>query len=232
MFTTLVESRSTRARSAKGTMASVVLHGAVIAAAVMMTVPQRGNATSEPIKEAPPLFVIPHRPEAPQLPQQPHTSVPSVPSTPFREISIPTDIPTTIPMPDVSGPAMPDEPIILGGARMGTPTGNGPSSSLSDGKPVSENDVELVPRIIGNALSPRYPNALRESGIAGQVVVRFVVDTLGRAEMDGVTVLETSHGLFAEAVKNALGGYRFSPGEVGGRKVRTLVQLPFTFALK
>jgi hypothetical protein len=32
-------------------------------------------------------------------------------------------------------------------------------------------------------------------------------------------------------VKNALGYYRFSPGEVAGRKVRTMVQVPFTFAL-
>ena len=49
--------------------------------------------------------------------------------------------------------------------------------------------------------------------------------------MDGVEIIETSHPLFAEAVKNALAFYRFSPGEVAGRKVRTMVQIPFTFSL-
>jgi protein TonB len=73
---------------------------------------------------------------------------------------------------------------------------------------------------------------LRESGITGRVTVRFVVDTTGRAEVDGMQVIETSHELFSESVRNALGSFRFSAGEIGGRKVRTLVQLPFTFALR
>ena len=92
--------------------------------------------------------------------------------------------------------------------------------------------VERIPRMLGNAPTPRYPASLRESGISGNVVIRFVVDTLGRAELDGVVIQEATHMLFADAVKNVLGFYRFSPGEVGGRKVRTLVQVPFTFALK
>ena len=65
----------------------------------------------------------------------------------------------------------------------------------------------------------------------GRVSLQFVVDTLGHAEMSGLQVVEATDPLFARSVRAMLGRYRFSPGEVGGRKVRTLVQLPFDFTL-
>ena len=37
---------------------------------------------------------------------------------------------------------------------------------------------------------------------------------------------------FAESVRAALPRFRFSPGEAGGRKVRTRVQIPFDFTLR
>ena len=72
---------------------------------------------------------------------------------------------------------------------------------------------------------------LRERGHNGRVVVQFVIDTLGRAEMGGLQVVEASDPLFAESVRAVLPRYRFSPGEAGGRKVRTLVALPFDFTV-
>jgi protein TonB len=73
--------------------------------------------------------------------------------------------------------------------------------------------------------------SLRERGINGHVAVQFVIDTLGRAEMGGLTIVEATDPLFAQSVRTVLPRYRFSPGEVGGQKVRTLVQLPFDFTL-
>ena len=78
---------------------------------------------------------------------------------------------------------------------------------------------------------PRYPDILRQAGVEGEVLAQFVVDTSGRAEMNSYKVLKTTHELFGNAVKNALPGMRFIPAEVGGRKVRQLVQQPFTFAI-
>ena len=43
--------------------------------------------------------------------------------------------------------------------------------------------------------------------------------------------LKSSHELFPAAVRNALPSMRFLPAEVGGRKVKQLVQQPFTFAI-
>jgi periplasmic protein TonB len=44
-------------------------------------------------------------------------------------------------------------------------------------------------------------------------------------------VLRASHDAFGQAVRTALPRMRFLPAEIGGRKVRMLVQQPFAFAL-
>jgi hypothetical protein len=49
--------------------------------------------------------------------------------------------------------------------------------------------------------------------------------------MSGLRVVEASDPQLVQSVRAVLGRYRFSPGEVGGHKVRTLVQLPFDFTL-
>ena len=63
------------------------------------------------------------------------------------------------------------------------------------------------------------------------MLVNLVAPTV-TVELDGVQFVETTHPLFSEAVRNALGSFRFSAGEIGGRKVRTMVQLPCTFELR
>jgi protein TonB len=49
--------------------------------------------------------------------------------------------------------------------------------------------------------------------------------------MSQFKVLKSSHDLFTNAVKQALTGMRFYPAEIGGRKVKQLVQQPFNFTL-
>jgi protein TonB len=49
--------------------------------------------------------------------------------------------------------------------------------------------------------------------------------------MSTFKVLKSDHELFSQEVKMALPKMRFYPAEVGGRKVKELVQLPFAFAL-
>ena len=79
--------------------------------------------------------------------------------------------------------------------------------------------------------SPRYPDALRQAGIEGEVLAQFVVDTTGRPEAGSLKILKSSHDLFTRSVMNALPQMTFVPAEVGGRKVRQLVQEPFTYSL-
>jgi protein TonB len=79
---------------------------------------------------------------------------------------------------------------------------------------------------------PVYPDSLRKAGVTGDVVVQFVVDTAGYAELETVKVLRSTHAIFTESVRDVLPVMRFEPAELDGRKVRQLVQLPFRFNLQ
>jgi protein TonB len=232
MFNTLVESRATRTRSSKSTMASVLLHGVIIASAVSLTMATKGDAKVRP-EEMHDIIYTPIDPAPPRIEPTVAPAQPQLPSPPtLRTIVVPPVAPIGIPPIEITATDLvPDQYRIVGPGVPETVYKPGRTASLAPDGVVNSDAVERIPSIIGNARAPHYPDALRQSNIAGNVSVRFVVDTLGRAEMDGLQVVETSHALFAEAVKNALAFYRFTPGEVGGRKVRTMVQIPFTFSL-
>jgi TonB family protein len=85
------------------------------------------------------------------------------------------------------------------------------------------------PATVTGAIAPLYPDALLSAGAAGRVVVEFVVDTGGRADMSTFGIVATTHVAFADAVRRAIGSASFTPALREGRKVRQLVQLPFAF---
>lgn len=82
------------------------------------------------------------------------------------------------------------------------------------------------------SLAPAYPDSLRQAGVEGQVTAQFVVDTTGRVDVASFVLLESTHGKFTQAVRNALPGMLFQPAELAGRKIRQLVQLPFLFRIE
>jgi hypothetical protein len=65
--------------------------------------------------------------------------------------------------------------------------------------------------------------------VKGEVLAQFVVDTLGRVEAQTFKVLRASRDEFIAPVLASLPGLRYSPAVAGGRKVRQMVQKPFTF---
>jgi TonB family protein len=78
---------------------------------------------------------------------------------------------------------------------------------------------------------PRYPDALRQQGISGCVLARFVVDEQGLADTTTFRVIRFSRIEFAHAVRAALPGMRFTPAQINGRKVRQVVQQPYNFSI-
>lgn len=233
MFSTLVESRTVRRRSVRGAVLSVIAHTFVIASAVALTLPTNVVASPDN-RPLPKVTYVPAPVPRDVMPTNaPHPSAPTPPSTPVLNIPVPTTMPTSLPPVDIAGPSIPTDNIVIGNSGLpSTGTVQGTSSAFTPGAVLDENVVDRVPRLVGNATAPRYPDVLRQSGTTGQVIVRFVVDTLGRAEMGELTVIEATHPLFASAVKSALLSYRFTPGEAAGRKVRTMVQMPFSFTLR
>jgi protein TonB len=76
---------------------------------------------------------------------------------------------------------------------------------------------------------PRYPASLQNRGVNGEVLAQFVVDTTGRADVSTFEVLKSSDEAFTRSVREVLPRLRFYPAEVGGRKVKQLVQQSFLF---
>src|ERR1043166_6975808 len=94
-----------------------------------------------------------------------------------------------------------------------------------------EFQVEKPVQVMRGMTPPHYPDALRSALIEGQVVAAYVVDTTGRPVMSTFKVIKSSNEEFTTAVRDALVNYRFTPAEIGGRKVKQLVQQPFLFSL-
>jgi protein TonB len=232
MLNVLLESRAPRPRRFGSTVASALLHGALIAGAVALTLPGPVDANGVPVRETRVEWVDIRR--TPPVVAAPHTQAPTSPSGPsLPTIPAPSFVPSTLPPIDV-GPVIPPDEIVIGGpgVRTASPIGVGdPGLLVGAGSAIDERLVDRAPRLLGQAIEPRYPAALRETGVQGRVVVQFVVDTLGRAELGELQVVESAHPQFVESVRAALARSRFSAGEAAGRKVRTRVQIPFDFTL-
>lgn len=98
-------------------------------------------------------------------------------------------------------------------------------------EPYFEFQVEKPVTRASGSENPRYPEILRQAGVEGEVLASFVVDETGAADPTSFKAIRSTHELFTAAVKQALPTMRFVPAEVGGRKVKQLVQQPFTFSI-
>ena len=99
------------------------------------------------------------------------------------------------------------------------------------GGTLCELQVEKQAATVPHSLAAYYPEALKSIGGIGKVTAQFVVDTTGQADMRTWKVLASTHVLFSAAARDGVQKARFYPAEIGGRKVKQLVQLPFTFKL-
>ena len=92
------------------------------------------------------------------------------------------------------------------------------------------------PKIIGRVPDPGFPDALLRSGTReGQVVVRFMVNDLGRVDVASMIVEQSDDELFTEAVRDVLPLFRFEPARTLGlesRPVAAWVSVPFRFTTK
>jgi periplasmic protein TonB len=232
MLHVLLESRAPRTRRVRSTIASALLHAGLIAGAVALTMPDPVDGRPAPTAIDPIRFVRTplHPPAAPTAPRQ-GVSVPTE-SNMLRTIPAPDLVPTTLTQIDV-GPAIAPDELVIGptGVRTASPISMSGGALSGTASVMDERLVDRAPRLAGRAIEPLYPASLRQAGIQGRVVVQFVVDTLGRAELGELQVVETPHPQFVEPVRAALARYRFTAGEAAGRKVRTRVQMPFEFTL-
>jgi protein TonB len=233
MLTVLLESRARRQRRAGGMALSIATHLAIIGAVTATTV----HATRPPLDRIVAVHIVPpSRPAPPpRTAHQPRRSArstsASAPVIVVDRIHISTDVRPNLPVIDEFPRPTPSYDA-TGTTTSGSGTG---PRSIVDGDGSGDNTDwrgnELLMRIVTSA-TPRYPEALRQAGVDGRVLVRFVVDTIGKVDMSSVQVLESTHDLFARAVRDALPVLRFKPAETGGRHVRALAEMPFEFQIR
>ncbi|HYW31142.1 MAG TPA: M56 family metallopeptidase [Gemmatimonas sp.] len=92
---------------------------------------------------------------------------------------------------------------------------------------VAAGEPKMLPGFVG----PTYPQALRDAGVEGAVLVAFVVDRDGSIDVSTIKVLKSDHPAFEAAVLEALPRARFTPPMIDGKAVRQLLQRPFQFSL-
>jgi protein TonB len=249
-----------RARFAGGTIFSIALHVGLISLAVFATatagvkkaakdraekvnfVAVKEPPPPEPKKEPPPPKKEVPKPKAPkpQAPRLPREAAVAPPKG-FQVVPPVINIPTRLPTIDLSKAVTSESDFsgkgVAGGTAKGVEGGTGKAgdtgkeAGAKSNQPYFEFQVEKPVARIGGA-DPEYPASLRASGVEGQVIAQFVVGENGRYEAGTLKILNSSNSAFTDAVKRALPGMRFSAAQIGGRKVKQLVQMPFVFNLK
>jgi beta-lactamase regulating signal transducer with metallopeptidase domain len=106
-----------------------------------------------------------------------------------------------------------------------------PEASSAPAAPVATQDSLHPATIASGSPMPRYPNILKTAGLSGVTVIQVVVDSSGRALPATLKVVRTSHELFANAVRNAIGELQFTAPRAGQRKVRQLVEIHFLWEI-
>lgn len=236
MFDNLIETKKKKERTLGGTIVSIVLHTLIIGGAVYGTLEAGQQALEKPKAEKVDFVEMEKREEPKQEPEKapppPEVTVAPPPPKGFQVLTAPVSIPDVIPDIDLSQKVTDEADFtgkgVAGGSGRGVEGGTGPANNEG-----AYFEFQVEKTVLGdpNNPAPNYPSMLQSAGVEGRVLAQFVVDVNGKADMSTFKVLESSHDLFTQSVRQALPRMRFFPAEIGGKKVRQVVQQPFVFGL-
>lgn len=235
MFDTLLESKRAKQANVGGTITSAVLHGLMIVGVVYATAKGAQEIAQDEEKA---LYVEVKPPEEPPPPDDaappPPENAPDTPPPPkgFLTLTAPIEIPKVIPQIDLTAKVTNELDFTAKGVQGGIAAGvKGGTGDVNPDQPFFQFEVERMASARPNQPKPNYPSILQSTRQEGRVMVGFVVDTAGMADMSTFRIIESTHSLFSEEVRRILPRYRFNPAEIGGRKVPVHVQMPFDFTL-
>ncbi|RYZ32207.1 MAG: energy transducer TonB, partial [Sphingobacteriales bacterium] len=118
-------------------------------------------------------------------------------------------------------------PATKGGGGGGLTGGEGPVIA-ADVMPEYPGGMDALHKFVSSHVV--YPNAAREEGIYGKVVVKFVVDEDGSITK-AVVVKGIGGGCDKEALRVVNAMPKWKPGKVKGRAVKVYYMLPISFTL-
>jgi periplasmic protein TonB len=234
MFENLIETKPKKPKTLKTAVLSVVVHSILIAAAVYGTLEAKEAIEKPKAEKVEFVEMKKDEPPPPEKQPEPPPEIVAAPPPPkgFQVLTAPIKIPDVLPEIDLSKKVTDEADFsgkgVAGGIAKGVVGGTGP---VNTDQTFFEFQVEKQVAPAPGSGGPRYPDMLRSANVEGEVLMQFVVDTTGRVEMGSVKVLKTSHDLFTNAVRQFLQSARYYPAEIGGRKVKQLVQQPFNFTL-
>jgi protein TonB len=236
VFNNLIESKPQKQKSLGASVFSTVFHLAIIGGSIFATANAGMEQEEEAVQKVDFVEVKKDEPPPPDEkppPPPPDAVVAPPPPKGFQVLAAPVSIPDVIPEIDLSKALTNEDDFsgrgVAGGVASGVVGGTGP---VNVDQPYFDFQVEKPVGAMPGSAGPRYPDILRSGGVEGQVLAQFVVDTTGRVEVASFRVLRSDHAMFEQAVRSALPNMRFLPAEIGGRKVKQLVQQPFVFALQ
>jgi protein TonB len=221
---------------------SVLTHALLITLAVMasravldapsVTAPDPAILLFVPKPPPPPPPEV--KPESP-----PRAVVAEPPPKGFQTVAALTDIPKVIPPVDLRERPLDPRDFtgrgVEGGLAEGVVGGTGrvdngpPGGELNAIYEATTNDERFEPAILVLQPAPRYPAALEAVGIEGQVMVEFVIDTLGRVQPHSIRIMATTHPDFAAAARAAVAGAIFRPAHLSAHPVRQLTRQSIRF---
>ena len=203
-----------------GSVPSLIIHSAVIGAAVLATLSARQN-TSGVSADTTLVFLAPP-PEQPPPPPQPELSVPL---KGFQTVDVPAVIPTAIPPVTLQERFDPKH-----FSGVGVEGGRGDGVEPGSDQVYAATAVDEQPLLLA-APPPVYPALLRDAGITGRVLLQAVIDTTGRVDPGSVKVLRTPNPGFEIPSRQWILKALFRPARLGGRLVRVIVDLPLDFSI-
>ena len=228
MFDNLIESRPKKRKSGAQMLASVAAHVVLVGAAIWVT--QGAAETVKRILEDTTMVLLVAPKEPPPPPDQPPPDVVVAANPPpqgFQVVLPPDAVPQEIPPVDLNqhfdardftGKG------VEGGIAAGVVGGTGPVEAQI----FLEAQVDDPPTIMTPG-PMRYPEVLRAAGIAGRVMVKFVIDSTGHPEPNTIQIVSTPHPGFSAAAKELVSKSVFHPGKVRGQAVAVLVQQSINF---
>jgi protein TonB len=231
MFNNLIESKRKGQKKVGSTVFSFIMHYGLIAVAIYAT----ANAAQEDEKPKEEkvdfVEVKKEEPPKPKEPPPPELAAVPPPVKGFQVLTAPVEIPNVLPDIDLTRSVTNEADFTGKGQQNGFAKGVEKKVEVKEDQTFFEFQVEKPVSPAPGSGQPVYPDILRQAGVEGEVLATFVVDTTGRAEVASFKVLRSTNDMFEKAVRTALPRMRFIPAEVGGRKVKQLVQQPFTFSI-
>ena len=245
MFDVLVASGAHLELRPRWVTTSVLTHVLLVTLAAMAT---RAVLDTPSVTAADPavLLFVP-KPPSPPPPEVKRESPPSVvvadpPPKGFQTIAALTDIPKVIPPVDLSQRPLDPRDFtgrgMEGGVAEGVVGGTGrvetgsPGGDLNAIYEATTNDERFEPAILVLQPAPRYPEALETLGIEGQVMVEFVIDTMGKVQPPSIRIRESTHPNFAAAARAAVAGAIFRPAHLSAHAVRQLTRQSIRFVTR